>query len=145
MISEEIMSPFIKDNPVKKGSNAKIAIGVLEDYHTLGKKIVLSMMRAGNLAVIDYGHGLSPEAVAQRAAEDGIEYLCISTLMLHAAMRVKDLRKELKKRNCFPKIIVGGAPFRLDRSLWKDVGADAFCATASEVFDHLPAREEIIC
>ena len=144
IISEEVMSSFLGSIPEGPKANPRIAIGVLEDHHILGKKIVLSLMRSKGLNVIDYGHGLSPEDVAQRAKENGIEYLCISSLMLHAAMKVKDLRLELDKRKCFPKIIVGGAPFRLDRSLWRDVGADAFCSNASEVFEYLPAKEEIL-
>jgi len=144
LIAEEVMSSFLGSVPEESTPNPRIAIGVLEDHHTLGKKIVLSIMRSKGLNVIDYGHGLSPRDVAQRAQEDGIDYLCISTLMLHAAMKVKVLRIELDKRKCFPKIIVGGAPFRLDRSLWRDVGADAFCSNASEVFDYLPAKEGIV-
>jgi methanogenic corrinoid protein MtbC1 len=30
------------------------------------------------------------------------------------------------------KLIVGGAPFRFDAHLWKAVGADAMCRTASD-------------
>ncbi len=33
------------------------------------------------------------------------------------------------------KIVVGGAPFRFDDQLWREVGADAMCRTASEAVD----------
>jgi len=48
-------------------------------------------------------------------------------------LKVADLKKMLI--NYPVKVIVGGAPFRFDSSLWKEVGADAFGYNASDAFD----------
>ena len=76
------------------------------------------------------GQGRQAERIAERAAEEGVEVLLISTLMLHAALKVADLRKRLESLGLPTRIIVGGAPFRLDESLWREVGAHAFGPTA---------------
>ncbi|MDT8284754.1 MAG: B12-binding domain-containing protein, partial [Thermovirgaceae bacterium] len=102
VISEELVTPLLSHEKLDPGEKPLTAIAVLEDHHALGKRIVLSLMRAEGLAVMDYGQGVTAEAIAERASNDGIETLCISTLMLHSALRVKTLREELAKRNSYP-------------------------------------------
>jgi methanogenic corrinoid protein MtbC1 len=51
--------------------------------------------------------------------------LLVSTLLLPSALRVKDLRRRLDELHAPTRLIVGGAPFRLDPQLWREVGADA--------------------
>ncbi len=50
--------------------------------------------------------------------------------MLPSALKIKELKDKLE--NMDVKIIVGGAPFRFDDQLWREVGADAMCKNASE-------------
>ena len=50
--------------------------------------------------------------------------LLISTLMLHSALAVKEVKLQLSEINPQTKIIVGGAPFSMDKKLWQAVGAD---------------------
>ena len=99
----------------------RMAIAVLEDHHFLGKRMVYSILRASGFALLDYGHQ-DVSSLVRRANEDGIEILLISTLMLSSALKVAAVRSELDGPT---KVLVGGAPFRLDEQLWRDVGADA--------------------
>ena len=55
--------------------------------------------------------------------------------MLPAALRVKDLQCALKEGGIRVKVIVGGAPFRFDPLLWKDVGADGVGNNAGDALD----------
>jgi len=64
---------------------------------------------------------------------DRIDILLISALMLPSALQVKEVARLLAERGLDVKIIVGGAPFRLDRALFREVGADAAAERASEV------------
>lgn len=144
VLTEDLVPPFFSAENNITFNHPKTAIAVLEDHHSLGKRIVLALMRAEGFSVIDYGHGMAAAVLAEKAANDGIEILCISTLMLHSALRVQALRMELAKRKSFPRIIVGGAPFRLDTQLWKDVGADDFCRSASDILKLMPGRKEVL-
>ena len=72
------------------------------------------------------------DQLVARVKADGIRILLISVLMLPSALRVRQLRERLEAEGCRPKLVVGGAPFRFDEQLWKEVGADAVGHTASE-------------
>jgi methanogenic corrinoid protein MtbC1 len=108
-----------------------MAIAVLEDYHLLGLRIVYSALRASGFALRNYGR-CDLDTLAVRVKADGIRILLLSVLMLPSALRVKDLRSRLERDGCKTRIVVGGAPFRFDDRLWKEVGADAMGHTAAD-------------
>jgi methanogenic corrinoid protein MtbC1 len=108
-----------------------MAIAALQDHHLLGKRIVYSVLRASGFDLLDYGR-MDVDDLVQRVRQDGVEVLVISVLMLPAALRVKEVRTSLQASGPEVKIVVGGAPFRLDDQLWKEVGADAMGRHASE-------------
>lgn len=114
------------------GSEPRVAIGVLEDHHALGKRMVLSVLRAGGIPVRDYGCGLRVEELVERSRADGTVVLLVSALMLRSALRIKDLVVALRAAGLPAKVVVGGAPFVLDRRLAEEVGADAVGYSASD-------------
>ncbi|MDD3140188.1 MAG: cobalamin-dependent protein [Lachnospiraceae bacterium] len=135
IICEELIEKYIPMNKLKRKDSPKIAIGVLQDHHALGKRIVYSVLRASGYELDDFGHGLSVAEIVKKTIDNGIEILMISTLMLASALKVKEVKEELRAKGCGSKIIVGGAPFRLDPSLWINVGADADGKNASDVIN----------
>ena len=130
-ICESLMDALL---PFQGGSDAgsvpRVAIAVLEDLHALGKRIVLSVLRASGIPVRDYGAGLSVGELVERSRADGIRVLLVSTLMLRSALRVADLVAALRAEGLAVKVVVGGAPFVCDRRLAESVGADAVGYTA---------------
>ena len=114
------------------GSDPRVAIGVLEDHHALGKRMVLSVLRASGIPVRDYGSGLGVDELVERSRADGIEVLLVSTLMLRSALRIGDLVGALRSAALPVKVVAGGAPFVCDRRLADDVGADAVGYSASD-------------
>lgn len=115
------------------------AIAVLEDFHLLGKSIVYSAIRGIGYRIDDYGR-VTVEQLVEKVAADSVDIILVSTLMLRSALRVKELRKSFDARGLQTKIIVGGAPFRFDQELWKEVGADATAVGTSEL---LPIIERL--
>jgi methanogenic corrinoid protein MtbC1 len=124
---DEILPP---DDPDRKGQ-PKMAICVLSDYHKLGKTIVYSLLRASGFDLLDFGT-IEVDELVERVRIEKIKLLLISVLMLPSALKVKKVKERLFEMGLDVKIVVGGAPFRFDNQLWKEVGADAMCATASE-------------
>lgn len=116
-------------------SSAPVAIGVLEDRHALGKRIVLSVLRAGGIPVRDYGAGLNVGKLVERTRADGIRVLLVSTLMLRSALRIKELVDALRVAGLAVKVVVGGAPFVCDRRLAERVGADAVGYSAHQAVE----------
>lgn len=130
-ICEELVDELIPPGNPDRKDLPKTAITVLNDYHLMGKRIVYSLLRAGGFDLLDYGR-TDVDPLVHRVAEDGVEVLLISTLMLPSALLVERVKEKLADAGLPVKIIVGGAPFRFDDQLWREVGADAMCKTASE-------------
>jgi methanogenic corrinoid protein MtbC1 len=109
-----------------------IALAVLEDFHLLGKRMVHATLRAGGFAVRDYGR-MDVASLVWRVIDDGIDIVMLSTLMLPSALRVAKVRNDLDRAGRGDvRIVVGGAPFRLDETLWREVGANAMGRTAAD-------------
>ncbi len=130
-ICEEIIDRVLPPAAPERRSQPRHAIAVLNDYHTLGKRIVLAVMRASGFEILDYGRMGVDELVARVLADD-VKILLISTLMLPAALQVKAVRAALDARGAAVRIAVGGAPFLFDPDLWREVGADAMGRNAAD-------------
>jgi len=124
VICEELIDNILPPQSVDRLSQPKMAIAVFEDYHMLGKRIILSSLRACGFELLDLGGGVSIDQLTEIIQKEKIKILLLSVLMLPSALHIKELKKKLKGNDV--KIIVGGAPFRFDSELWKEVGADAF-------------------
>ncbi|MCK9579782.1 MAG: cobalamin-dependent protein [Methanoregula sp.] len=131
-ICEEIVDRMLPPGDSRRVNQPKMAIAVLEDHHTLGKRIVVSVLRAGGYEIADYGHGVTVDDLVLQVTRDNVQILLISTLMLPAALRAKEAILQIRKALPGTKVIVGGAPFNFDPVLWQEVGADAMGRTASD-------------
>jgi methanogenic corrinoid protein MtbC1 len=136
-ICEEIVDRLLPDSFGVRKDQPSMAVAVFEDYHLLGKRLVYATLRAAGFAVKDYGRR-DLASLVQAVMKDEIKILLVSTLMLPSALRIGTLRKEFDRAGYKIKIVVGGAPFRLDDRLWKEVGADAMGRNASDVITILP-------
>ncbi len=108
----------------------------LLDHHILGLKIVSSYLNFKKIPHQLLGFGLEPEEVISKLQGSNIKVLLISTLMYPSALKVKEL-KQLMDRSGLDhiKIVVGGAPFRLDSTLCREVGADGYAKNAQSTYD----------
>jgi methanogenic corrinoid protein MtbC1 len=123
IICEEAIDKILPKLSPSRKSQPKMAIAVFDDYHLLGKRIIYSSLRASGFEILDLGGGLSADSLVKIVKEENIKILLLSVLMLPSALKIKKLREQLDNTDL--KIIVGGAPFRFDTELWKEVGADA--------------------
>ncbi|MFO7942599.1 MAG: cobalamin-dependent protein [Bacillota bacterium] len=121
---EEISDSLLPPSPEDGAATSNTAIAVLNDYHLLGKKIVRSALRAAGFDILDLGR-CSSDVLLEQVRENGIETLLISVLMLPSALEVADFLTLVEREKISLTVVVGGAPFRLDRELWRRVGADA--------------------
>lgn len=133
-ICEDIVDEALPPTVAERKSAPRVAIAVLADYHMLGKRIVLSVMRASGIEVADFGR-MDVAPLVERIVAEQVEILLLSVLMLPAALKVKTLRAELAARGVQVRIAVGGAPFFFDPELWREVGADAVGHNAAEAVD----------
>ena len=130
-ICEDIVEHSLPATAAERKTLPRLAIVVLSDYHTLGKRIVLSVLRASGFEVLDYGR-MEPHELVERVLADHVKILLISVLMLPSALKVKDVCAALAERGSPVRVAVGGAPFLFDPELWREVGADAMGRTAAD-------------
>jgi methanogenic corrinoid protein MtbC1 len=130
-ISEELVERILPPPRELRGETPKIALALLEDHHMLGKRLVQSALRLAGISVLDWQRVTVEELIA-RAIRERPDLILISTLMLRAALRVRDVREGLDRAGLAIPIYVGGAPFRLDPLLWREVGASAMGANSTE-------------
>ena len=130
-ICEDLVDTILPPASQARKDQPHIAIVVFHDYHFLGKRIVYSMLRAGGWELSDFGRMETDELIS-RIQKDGVDVLLMSTLMLPSALRIRDFSMKVQTLTPDVKIVVGGAPFRFDDRLWKEVGAHAQGRDAAE-------------
>ncbi|MDP2890023.1 MAG: cobalamin-dependent protein [Bacteroidota bacterium] len=140
VICEELIDKILPPNNPVRISQPKMAPGVFEDYHLLGKRIVFSSLRASGFELTDLGGGLTIDGLVETIKREKIKIMLLSVLMLPSALHIKDLKQRLGDTNV--KLIVGGAPFRFDAELWKEVGADGFGKDSSEAIHEYGVYEK---
>ena len=129
ILIEEAITAIFPEVTSDQENQARIATVVLEDYHMLGERIVAAHLIGAGYSPIRYGRK-DVQELLPLIKRDNIRYLLISTLMLSSALKIKEITTALSGEGV--KVIVGGAPFRIDPELGKEVGADRVCFTASD-------------
>lgn len=131
-ICEELLQELVPAGQVSAEPVGKVAVAVLGDYHVLGKRMVCAALHAAGIPHLDYGHGLSPREVVEKGADDHLDVLLLSVFLLPSALSIVDVRAGLRAAGNDCRIIVGGAPFLMDDTLWRQSGADAMGRSASD-------------
>lgn len=135
-ICEQLIDQLLPPSSNQRKDQPKMAIAVLDDFHFLGKRIVHSHIRSAGFVIKDYGRKTVEELVSA-IIDDNIEIIFISTLMYPSALKVKQVKEKLNDVVPQVKIIVGGAPFNMDKKLWKEVGADAMGNDGGEALKYI--------
>ncbi|MGD8913073.1 MAG: cobalamin-dependent protein [Candidatus Thiodiazotropha sp.] len=137
-VTEEML-PLFKETPQSAG---KVVLGTAHgDMHSLGRRIVSGCLKATMIEVVDLGVNVAPERFVDEAVAVDAQVIGISAMMVHTAQGENGclkVRQILKQRGLEDqiKIAVGGAPYRFNAELYREVGADAWASdgvTATKV------------
>jgi len=140
-ICEDAVETIIPQEEQVRFNRFNMAVVVTDDYHFLGKRIITGMLRSSGFQLLDYGHQQDFQKLAAMVKQDRIDILLISVLMLRSALRISELCALLVQESPEVRVIVGGAPFRFDDQLRREVGAYATAANASELIVMLKKME----
>ena len=125
-----LLQPILEKSGIT--SKGKFAIGTVQgDIHSIGKSIVIMMLKGSGWEVIDLGVDVSPEDFCSAVAEGDFQILGLSSLLTMTmpstvrtieALKAAGLRRKVK-------IMVGGAP---TTKQWADeIEVDGWAADAS--------------
>lgn len=131
-ICQSLVESMPHPSKTLREAQPRLAVAVFGDGHSLGKRLVLLSLRSAGYEALDLGAQQTSEELVAACAEHNIQILFISVLMLRAALAVAELKAALAQAGRDTKLVVGGAPFRFDADLWREVGADRFGYSASD-------------
>lgn len=131
-IAEELISELLPESRKDHAPWGKIVIGTMNDSHGMGQRIIASYLASSGAKVISLGLGVPPEKFVRTAIKEECDLIAISVLMYISALQVTRVRELVEKEKRRIPILVGGAPFNMDRTLWKQVGASAMGSNPSE-------------
>lgn len=135
-IAEVVTAEMVARFAAPPGPPGCVVIGTPEgDLHSLGKRIVAGCLRARLIDVVDLGVSVPIERFVDEAVAHHARVIAVSSMMVHTARGEcgpLGVRRVLTDRGLRGRIrlVVGGAPYRFDAGLYRDVGADAWSADA---------------
>jgi corrinoid protein of di/trimethylamine methyltransferase len=128
-----VLQPILLQKNIQRKKSGKVIIGTVQgDIHDIGKTIVATMLQAHGFEVVDLGADVPNRVFVQKAKEQKVDFLCMSSLltttMQNQAKVIEELIKEKMRENL--KVMVGGAPASLK---WANqIGADLYAENAVE-------------
>ena len=127
----EMLAPQLEQERDAAEQVVKVVIGTVKgDLHSIGKDIVIMMLKAAGMEIIDLGVDVPSEKFVRSVEDNGALVLGISALMtttIQEQKKIIDLLVEHGLREKV-KVIVGGAPLSEEWAL--KIGADAYAADA---------------
>lgn len=136
--------PYITRN--KKSGRVIVATSVSRELHEIGVRMVADFFEMDGWNTFYLGANTPTESIVKTIINNKADLLLLSTTISSHIGELKDLIKNVRKCNecVVPKIIVGGYPFKVDKDLWKKVGADGQAddaETAVELADKLVSED----
>ncbi len=113
-----------------------VVIGNVEDdYHSLGRRMIISFLQASGWEIHDMGNDVLAEDFLAKALEVNAQIIAVSAMMHTTAMNIKKLRDLIDSQgmNSRIKLAVGGAVFNWRPELVTEVGGDGTAQNASGV------------
>jgi methylmalonyl-CoA mutase cobalamin-binding domain/chain len=148
-VAEDLLNKAIAEEqaigiiPAVKGV---VVLGnIVDDYHSLGRKLISIFLQAAGWQVYDLGNDVTPLEFVDKAVETGARIIGVSAMMYSTAANIGKIREELNRRNLSGKVMlaVGGAVFKLRPELKDEVGGDGTAPngfSVSLLFDELYAQ-----
>ncbi len=124
-IAEDILLRCVPE--VSMAHNNPVVIGNIEDdFHSLGRRIVATFLRASGWNVYDIGNDVPAEDFVDKALEVGAVVIGASAMMQTTALNIRKLREVIDSRGLRGriKLAVGGAVFNWRPDLVAEVGGD---------------------
>ncbi len=108
-----------------------------DDFHSLGRRIIASFLRANGWQVHDLGNDVTAEVFIEKAIEVHATVIGVSAMMQTTALNIRKLRDLVDSRGLHKKIkiAVGGAVFNWRPELVTEVGGDGTAANAAKVHE----------
>jgi 5-methyltetrahydrofolate--homocysteine methyltransferase len=123
-----ILEPILTESGIRPEHTAVIGT-IRGDLHDIGKNLVAMMWKGANIAVVDLGTDVAPEAFVAAAREHGASLVGVSALLTTTMTGMRDVVAAMRAELPAVKVIVGGAPVTAEYA--RQIGADAYAPDAA--------------
>jgi len=127
------ISVLKKSSTVEIKKKGKVLIAVVKgDTHDIGKNIVGIMLEAAGYDVIDLGYNVELDFIIEKAIEEKVDIIALSSMMTTTMKGMKPLIEKIKNRDLEnrPLVIIGGAP--VSKRYADEINADGYSENAPE-------------
>ncbi len=137
-VTEDVLARLLAEAKAKghtHPSKGPVVLGNVEDdFHPLGRKMVVAFLRTEGWEVLDLGVDVAPAEFVDQAEACGAKVIGASAMMYTTAKNVTRIRDEIDRRGLTGRLqlAVGGAVFKLRPELVAQLGADGTAASAVE-------------
>ncbi len=113
VVNEKVIQPQIESlGSATIESQGKVLLATIQgDLHDIGKNMVDLMLRVNGFEVIDLGVDVAPALIVDKAAQEAVDIIGMSTLLTSCLPYIKDVVQllEIKHQRDQFKLIIGGA------------------------------------
>jgi methanogenic corrinoid protein MtbC1 len=135
-IAEDTLQKAIHSHEYEKTATevqrCAVVGNIREDFHSLGRRMVGTFLRASGWRVVDLGNDVAPQKFIDAVLEHNCRVIGVSAMMYSTAMNIAELRNLIVQKNLEHqlKVAVGGAVFKLTPTLVNEVGGDGSAKNA---------------
>jgi 5-methyltetrahydrofolate--homocysteine methyltransferase len=123
----EVIKPHL--NASNSKSRGTIVTGTIKnDFHDVGKNLVVIMLEGSGFTVIDLGADVSASAFVESAKENNAQIIGISALLTTTMLGMENVVELVKQEGMDTKILIGGAP--VTKKFADEIGADGYSSDA---------------
>ncbi len=129
--------PEEASDPDRQPCGIAVLGNIEDDFHSLGRRIISSFLRANGWQIHDLGNDVTAERFIEKALEVHACVIGVSAMMQTTALNIRKLRELIDKQGLNKKIklAVGGAVFNWRPELVTEVGGDGTAANAARVHE----------
>jgi methylmalonyl-CoA mutase cobalamin-binding domain/chain len=133
-VNQQIIQPATQASGVQKlAANGKVLMATIQgDLHDIGKNMVCVLLRVSGFDVIDMGTNVNVDSIVDRAEQEKVDIIGLSSLLTSCLPYMKDVVELLEFRNIRNEhaVIIGGAaPTEL---FSKEINVDGYGHTSAE-------------
>lgn len=121
----------------EKIGRTMVATCVEGDYHEIGARMVADFFEMDGWDTFYLGGNVPTGSVLKTLIDRRADLIVISATMTFHVRAVRQLIKAIRASETVKNVIimVGGYPFNVAPDLWREIGADAYSATAADAIE----------
>lgn len=124
-VTQSMLTQLYPRLPRPHGERGRALVtGVRDELHQVGAHMVADFLESDGWSVQFIGTQLPHDGIVALVARERLDLVGISVTMATNLAAARELIEAMRELDPAPRILVGGAAFRSNPQIWREVGAD---------------------